>query len=138
MARRWWWSPGIEFDRTLRITRLACRRSDRLEVNQRGAVEAAEAPHEDRPSAADEAHADRVRPDRRAQREGAAGDGAVARVLRWEITAGVVEPVKDDLDPLVGLDTVERGVPGLRDLDMAFGPGGGSPRGSSRPCGSGQ
>jgi hypothetical protein len=95
---------------------------NRLEIDERSAVEAIEA--DDRqaetvdPDELDHARRDRVGPHRRAQREGAAVGGVVARRLQDEVAARLVHPVEHE-QVGAGLDAGEcRGIARV-DLDGA-------------------
>src|SRR5271166_379003 len=102
----------------------AKHRAVRLEVEEGRPVDAVESPHmQRRPLAGNQHHdglADRVRPDRRPDGEGRLRPTVSARALADEIAAGLMEPV-EDLDPLKGLDSIERRVPWRADLDPADG-----------------
>ena len=66
----------------------------------------------------DDRGADRIGPHRRAQREGAAGFLVVLRALQHEVAARLVQPV-DHFEILVEIDALDRGHPGLEDLQPA-------------------
>ena len=107
---RFWWRLGRE------------RAAVRFDVEKRRAVEAIEPPDEKRGAIAalkpDPRRADRIRPDGRAEAEGAGGPPVRFGALAEEIAAALVEPV-EDLDDLIGLDPVERLIPGRVQFDAA-------------------
>ena len=97
----------------------------RLEVKERGAVDAVQPLHQhrgrldhDQPG---ERSADRVGPHRRAQAEGAADGTVVGRALQEQVAAGEVQPV-EHLDPLECLQPLQRRDPGREQLDPAHRP----------------
>ncbi len=96
-----------------------------LDVDQRRARDAFEAAHDQSVALApDEAHrrqADRVRPDRRAQRKRAAGAVPVVGVLQDQVAPRQVQPV-EDVEARIGLDPLQRAVPWRIDDDDAVRP----------------
>src|SRR5262245_27553845 len=93
-----------------------------LEIDQRRAVEAVQAAHQQhRPLDLDELHdrrADRIGPHRRAQRENATGIAVAARTLQHKIAPRLVQPV-EHFQALELADAVEALVPRLEDFYAA-------------------
>lgn len=106
-----------------------------LEIDERRAVEAIEAPdHERRAFALDERHErrpDRVRPNRGAQRKRPARLSVIGWALAQEVAARFMQPI-ERLDPLASLDPIEGCDPGLENLDAADRPVARPWRGQSR------
>src|ERR1700676_1977705 len=122
-----WLNPGYGKSLRLKISRL--RRGQRREfaavgvqVDQWRFGEAIEAAHQDfialDADQLDDRGADRVRPHRRAQREGAARRFVVLRALQHEIAARLMEPV-DHFEIAIEIDSLQRRHPGLENFEPA-------------------
>ncbi len=89
------------------------------------------------PDQPDDAGPDRVRPHRRAQREGAPGGAVIGRALPHQVAPGAVEPVQH-LQALVARDAVEGRAPGGKHLDPAGRPVGPALARAAEPVGPGR